>query len=353
MNEKNAKKWVFRIIGTQALLLTIWILTVLIVDPYFHYHKPIEGISYRLYNERYINDGIIKNFDYNAIITGTSMNQNFKTSEFDALFHTNSIKITFAGGGFQEISNNLDKALGTNEVARVLWGIDYNGLIREYDWEQYEGFPEYLYDDNVFNDVSYLLNKSIMYHGCFNNLYQTVFKVPSTTFDEYSSWSSDTGLEMVMKQYQRLDETQEMEENLTPEERKIVENTISNNIIKIVKKYPDTEFDLFYSPYSIAYWDEEFRTGHLMKQLEAEQIATEMLLEYENVNLYCFSENLEVISNLENYRDKEHYKSEINSLILKWISEERYKMTLQNYKNHIRKKSELFGNYDYNKIFEK
>ena len=40
------------------------------MDPYFHYHGPFSSFSYRLYEERYINDGISRHFNYDAIITG-------------------------------------------------------------------------------------------------------------------------------------------------------------------------------------------------------------------------------------------------------------------------------------------
>ena len=60
---------------------------VVYVDPFMHYHKPIiSKFFYSLDNQRSQNDGIIKYFDYDAIITGTSMIENFKTSEFDKLF---------------------------------------------------------------------------------------------------------------------------------------------------------------------------------------------------------------------------------------------------------------------------
>ena len=78
---------------------------VYVIDPYFHYHKPFFSY-FKLDNQRYQNDGIAKNFDYDAIITGTSMTENFKTSEFDELFNVKSVKMSFSGGSFKEINEN-------------------------------------------------------------------------------------------------------------------------------------------------------------------------------------------------------------------------------------------------------
>ena len=57
--------------------------------------------------ERYLNDGIIKTYDYDAAIVGTSMMQNFKASQFDRLFGTKSIKVTYtAEEGYIAASDN-------------------------------------------------------------------------------------------------------------------------------------------------------------------------------------------------------------------------------------------------------
>ena len=71
------KKWfIGTLIGIVSILLLL-VAMVCVIDPYFHYHASIEGVSYRLGNQRYINDGIARHYDYDAIIIGTSMTENF------------------------------------------------------------------------------------------------------------------------------------------------------------------------------------------------------------------------------------------------------------------------------------
>ena len=76
----NASKW-NRIVlgGTLGLLIIIGAATA-VIDPFLHYHLPLKGLEYPLLDERYQNDGIARHFSYDAIITGTSMTQNFKPS---------------------------------------------------------------------------------------------------------------------------------------------------------------------------------------------------------------------------------------------------------------------------------
>lgn len=353
MREQNAKKWFRLFFILQFGVLFFIVAMVVIIDPYFHYHKPVEGISYRLYEERYINDGISRNFDYNAIITGTSMTQNFKTSEFDELFGVRSVKEPFSGAGFEELADNLDRALSYNEDCKtVLMCLDYNGLNREYDWKQYEDYPEYLYDQNLFNDTSYVLNKSILYSGCFNNLYMTVTGEASTTFDEYASWGAAYGFEYIVQSYTRKEETLSMAEGLTGEERERIQDNLERNILPVIEKYPDTEFYFFYAPYSILYWDSLYMEGTMKAQLEAEEMVTDMLLQYDNVHLFSFFENTELVCNLDNYRDKEHYISDVNSYILEQMSQGNYEITTENKEAHMAFMREFYLNFDYDAFYE-
>lgn len=353
MTEKKQKRW---FLGTLAGIITILLLilaVMLVVDPYFHYHKPVEGMSYRLYSERYINDGIARNFEYDAIITGTSMNQNFKTSQMDELFGTNSVKMTFAGGAFQEISQNLETALSSdNDVKTVLWGIDYLGLNRDYDFRYYEEYPEYLYDNNLLNDVSYIFNKTILFEGLANTLVMNLKGEPSTTFDEYATWDSERGWGIVSKYYQRTPEILPMEK-ITEEDIGRVTKNMEENIVKLVNKYPDTEFILFYTPYSILYWESLYREGWLEIQLEVERIASEMLLECENVKLYSYFHKTDIMNNIDNFRDKEHYMPEINDMIMQWLANDEGRITKDNYMDIIAWEREYYTNYDYDSLHEK
>lgn len=345
------KKWFFGTILCAVIFLGLFAAVIMISDPYFHFHAPLVGHSYRLYEERYINDGISRNFEYDAIITGTSMTQNFKVSEFDDLFACNAVKLPFSGASYREISQSLQRAFTYHEgIKAVLWGLDGTLLVKEADFQSYEGFPTYLYDANPFNDVSYVLNKEILYHGTMNNLWMTVSGMPSTTFDEYSSWERVSGYNAVIGGYDRQGGIVP-DIGLTEDERRMAEENIRENICSVVEQNPDTTFYLFFPPYSVAYWDLIYREGKLSAQIEAQTLAAELLLQYDNVELYCFYGNEELIFNLDNYTDIAHYTAEVNSLILGWIQEGAYRLTKENYEEHAGQERELYLGYDYDAFF--
>lgn len=352
MKQQEAKKWFQKCIILLVSFLVLIVLVMVVVDPYFHYHGPLKGMSYRLYEERYINDGITRHFDYDAVITGTSMSQNFKTSEMDALFGTNSIKVPFSGAGYQEISQNLERALKRNEnIKMVLWTVDYNGFLREYDWAKYDEYPTYLYDENPWNDAAYLLNKSILYHGVLPNIKKTLTGESPTSMDEYSSWAHETGLEHIGLIYTRGSMEKAENTEFGEEEYEMVKTTIQTNFINLIEQYPEVEFYLFYTPYSICYWDTLSLKGTAMQQIQAEQAATELFLQCPNVKLFNFFDQYDVVCELNYYNDEGHYSAEVNSKILMWIAEGTGQITVDNYKEKLEDEKDFYLNYDYEAIY--
>lgn len=346
------KKWFLSTMAGSIIVLVFILILMVIFDPYFHYHGKIPGLSYRLYYERYINPGIVKNFEYDAIITGSSMNQNFKTSQLDELWGTNSVKVAFSGAGFREIKENLDRAFESgNEIKYVLWGVDYNGLFREGHYKKYDEYPEYLYDKNPFNDVSYVWNKELIFQGLFTNLLMTLQGEEGTSFDEFGSWDAGRGLESILMTYQRSEEILPMQTEITQLNEAITRWNISSNIIDLANAHPETEFILFYTPYSALYWESIYRDGTLENQLMYEKMATEMMLECENIHLFTFVQETDITNNLENYRDKEHYVTEINELILQWITEGKGLITKENYEEIIEWEREYYMNFDYDSLY--
>lgn len=350
--EQKAKKWFAGCVTAVLICLVAAGALMIVIDPYFHYHGPLPQLSYRLYEERYVNDGISRHFSYDAIITGTSMAQNFKTTQMDELFGTHAVKEPFSGAGFQELSENLERALKRNEELKtILVAVDYNGLLRSYDWKKYEEYPTYLYDENPFNDVSYLFNKSIWYHGALSNLVMTLQKEESTSMDAYSSWRYETGIEHILYSYSRNDLEPFENVGFGPSEEKIVTETIQKNFVDLANEYPDTQFYLFYTPYSIVYWDALDIQGNRDQQLKAEKLATEMLLACPNVKLYNFFDQYEIICNTDYYNDSCHYSGEVNEMILNWIKEDRGLLTWDNYLERLAAEEDFYANYDYDSIY--
>ena len=349
----NFKKWVSIFIIELLSIVILSISFCIIVDPFFHYHKPLPQLFYVLNNERYQNDGILRHFDYDAIITGTSMAENFKTSEFDELFNVNSIKVPFSGGTFKEINDNIATAFRTNhDVKYVIRSLDGYNILRDKDKMRNDlgQYPEYLYNDDWRDDIKYILNKDVVKSAV--KTIKPLLKGKDggiTSFDEYANWNDDWkfGAKYVLKkrtEYKKPDKI----EALTEKDKELIKANIKQNVTDLAYAHPETTFYYFFPPYSVAYWGELYEKGEINKNIEVEQYAIELILECPNIKLFSFNTMADITTNLDNYKDAEHYGEWINSKILEFMKNNVGLLTKENYKKYIEDEKALYLNYPYN-----
>lgn len=350
----NTKTWSLWLLGlTLGTLLLICAGTIWI-DPFFHYHKPVSFLEYPMDKERYQNAGILQNFDYDAIITGTSMMQNTSASECDALFGVTSVKTCINGTSLKEISDQLRLGLEANpDVKLVIRGFDGWALFGDQDTtETEEKLPTYLYDTDPFNDVSYLLNKTILLGDTLRVLDYTLDGNTTTSFDDYARWDHlfTFGAQSVLSNYPRPEKFM-FTAPLTQEDQASITETIHTHAIQFALDYPDVQFYYFITPYSIVLMDQVNQFGLLPRQMEACKVASREFLKADNIHLFAFFDDYEAITNLDNYSDPAHHSPEINSLILQSMAAGNHELTLDNYEAYWDTVAQYYCNYDYDALF--
>ena len=320
---------------------------IVVIDPFFHYHKPLKALSYRIYKERYQNDGIIKHFDYDAIITGTSTSENFKTSEMDRLFNTNAVKIPFAGAGLKEIHDTVQRAIQSNpDLKIIVWGLDYHMLFKRKDYARYDHFPIYLYDNNLWNDIEYVLNGEVFLRSIRDVIYYTIKGGHTTSFDDYSNWNAQFkfGKEAVIPDPDKsrflISKTE------TPNFESIEEN-----ILNLVIQNPQIDFYFFWAPYNIAFFD-AYHDKALTDFFIGERETLEMILPYDNVHFFSFFDDFDVITNFDNFKDVLHYHEKINSHMLECMAKGVHQVTLDNYDAYCQRVWDFYTTYDYDAIYK-
>lgn len=352
---RKSAKWLLGFAILFASVLVVTATFMIIVDPYFHYHKPLDKINYSLENERYQNNGIVKHFSYDAIITGSSMTECFRPSELNELFGVEAIKVPYSGGSYKEVNDNLIVATQSNpDIKMVVRCLDAMRFFDDKDYLDYTDYPTYLYDDTVFNDVSYWFNKSILLVALQNVLETDWSSDRELDFDSYVNWDSyyNYGYDAIMANYNRAS-VEKVEEMLpfTEEEKQRLQANIEQNVIALASENPQIDFYIYISPYSIYCMDYWHRLGELEKRLLAERQVIEMLLPYENIHVFSFNTAYDVICNADNYRDVAHHREEVNSQILKWMREGKYELTKENYQDYCHEVWDFYLNYEYDKLF--
>lgn len=328
---------------------------IVIVDPYFHYHKPIAGISYIIDNERYQNDGILKHFDYDAIITGTSFDENIKTSEVDKLFGVKSIKTAYSGGYFPEIARGIRQSYKTGHNPKIIMmSLGYNNYILQdknyWGNEDFE-YPDYLYDNNFFNDWKYFFNTKVL-ELIIKSIENTIKGISMTSFDEYSNWKSEWtfGKEAVLRLYNM--NSPFINDKFTGDYEKIIKENLSENIVSIAKEHKDTTFYLYFPPFNIVYWREKVLNGELEKVIELLKISIEELVDEDNIKLFYFAADTDITIDFDNYKDYVHYDEWVNSYMIKAMRKNEKLLTKNNYLYYLNKTKQFYTSYDYASMFK-
>lgn len=352
----NIKKlfWIWILVILSLLLCQIF--AIYYVDPFFVYHKPYtDQFFYILDNEKSQNYGIIKQFDYDALSTGSSMTELFKTSEIDQLFGVHSVKVSSAGASYMDSGNIVSYALQHHpKIKLVVRGLDLQYIFQDSDYSNTAPLPTYLYDENRLNDIQYLLNRDIFWGRVAPMIVDGTFRHQHgiTSFDNYSYWQKQAsfGKNIFNSGYWNNTEKYNESKYLTNEERDSIIRTVNKNIVSIAKQYPETEFLLFIPPYGIIWWNQMYISGNLPRYSEAMDLMTSLLIQNSNIKLYSFFPCTDIITNLNFYLDPIHYGSWINSFILRAMSKDEYRLTRDNYRKITKDFVKFIENYQMTEI---
>ena len=354
----KAKSWLTGWFLSVLILASLVVGSVYYADPFFHYHKPLtDRFYYPLDNQRYQNDGIIRNFDYDAMITGTSMTENFKTSELDSLFSVRSIKVPYSGAAFKEVNRGIERALDSHkDMKMVVRSLDIGYLFTDKNWERDDlgEFPEYLYDDDPFNDVKYIFNKDILFnrtYRMFKDSREDGFKPGIITFDEYSYWQDGAvmGRKAVCPDGIKVD-TKAAPVYMSEDEKNTLKENLDQNFISLAVKYPAVDFYIYFTPYSMAWWGEQVNSGNVYKYVEAERYAMEQLTKCDNIKLFSYNDRIDITGDLDNYKDTTHYGARVSSDILKWMKDDKGRITRENYESFTKEELRRYLDFDYESL---
>lgn len=318
----NSRKMLKRILIFTAILLLIPALATVAVDPFFHYHAPVRPLKAVLTEKEYQCVGSLRTFDYDAVIAGSSVSENYDNAWFDEAFGCTSIKAIRSYGATADLCFLLNEAYSSgNDIRHVFYNLDPSAFMSDTKttFEQ-TGCPMYLYDHNPFNDVQYLWNKDVL----FERIPYMLAKSLMEDYDEGLSYNwaqwKEFNLDMCTGMYLRHPDILPMK---PAEEYKQTAYSNTAMIELLVKEHPETTFHIYMPPYSMLWWDNAYREGDTLGYLYATKHCMETLIPYENVRFYYFMDDEAVILNLEeNYMDTIHFSPDINRYICDCLADD-------------------------------
>lgn len=326
---------------TALLLLFLAAAVVVIFDPFYHYHGPVLGLKAVVTKSEYQCIGTIRNFDYNSVLCGSSTAENYNNHWFDEAFGTKTVKAIKSSGTTADLKYYLDEAFATHELQYVFYSLDLFALDGDPETNFVnDSMPLYLFDHNPFNDVKYVLNKDVIFEDIpyllAMNLAGGYDEGTSYNWWQYKSFSE----EETLSHYERSDEVRPI---LTKEEYQPGVDGNLDLIVSMVEAHPETRFIFFLPPYSMLWWDSVNRSGQLNEYLYAREQVMERLVPFENVNIYDFQGEEEIVLNLNNYMDPVHFSAAVNHFMAEEAADadSAYRVTQENKEEMLRRMEKL------------
>ena len=323
------KQWAVTALALLIGALITIVAAVVAVDPFEIYHQATAFIP-PITNgtQNYSNAGIAKSYDYDSVIIGSSMTENFRPSQLDSLLGGRFVKLCINGGSPFNHAQMMELAFRTHEIKTVFYGFDVEALTYFYKTPKCE-MPEYLYDDDLTNDVEYWFNQSVLgkyIPACLKTLGKTDPDLRDTmyTWGDLYPYGKDAALRSLT-----IDQTIFAQEDESPEPVLSQQSrlNIEHNIIPFVEAHPDTQFIFFFPPYSAARWYEFYRQEQMGYHLNQKEAAIAALLPYENVKIYDFHAQRDWITNLDNYIDTWHYGPWIGDAMVEAVASGQNRIT--------------------------
>jgi hypothetical protein len=273
--------------------------------------------------------GIIKNYEYDMVIIGSSTSQNFKTSVANELFNAKSIKCAVAGASGKDMQLIFNEIIKKRKPKRVIQGIDFTSYAGPPDRLR-NMWPGYLYDMNCTNFYKYFFDgyiikkaRKIDWGSLFDG---KEHKFDHDRFASFAKKEPPTYNRLVDSFYD-INYHAMINDNFNAEAKE----SFKVNFIEEAKKYPEIEFDLFFPPYSILSWlkNEKTNQENIENYLQFRRFIVRECDMLENVKVFDFQAVEEITHDLNNYYDITHYSQNTNQLLLELISENKNEVDLQ------------------------
>lgn len=330
MNEAvKEKKFIKNFILAAAAILLLLLCSVLIFDPFYVYHKPLPGLKAVLNDKEYQCVGTLRHFDYDSLIVGSSVCENYNNHWFDQGFDAKTIKAIRSYGATADLCYLLDIAYENHAIKNIFYNIDPSSLSADTE-PTYEstGCPTYLYDKSIWNDIPYLFNKDVITEKIPFMLASSLSGYDEGNSYNWAQWKVFSE-EAARSMYNRPEKIEDMKaEDFYQEE-------LNGNLAiltDMVQNHPETNFYFFFPPYSSLWWDNCYRIGDLDAVIYNETACIETLLSFENVKVFYYQGEEEIITNLDNYMDQIHFSKDINYQIYAKMAASEGELTKENYK---------------------
>lgn len=361
MSDKNAKKFIFISLLYPLPFVVIILGLLYIYDPLQIFHKPYFREATFFTDMRKQALGIIKHYEFDSYIIGTSMLETTSAIEANQKIGGNFINISLLDSYPNESAVVLDYIFQNQNPKHIIYSLDpfYNVKISKKDTSHFD----YLYNKNPFDDIKIYLNKEMLKcivlfldkKECMGE-----YKIHNITswynknkhrFGGFQNWIEYKNDERV-KQILLAIKNSKLHNLKKPTtiNTAMQQEYIYQYLINFIKKSPNTKFSIIIPPYLKLFYvvENSFTDNNSMHFYTWNEILKWFVKEtskLENVKVYGF-DDLDYADNIANYNDLSHYNKDMNSMQLDAIKNQTNILTPQNIDQYLATMEQKIKSYD-------
>lgn len=322
MYELTSEQYFKLFITLSGAFFALCILLVFFVDPYVRYHRAF--ILRQVYQKSAaMIPGLFRHENFDSVLIGSSMAQNFDISEINRILETRCIKATSAGLPSETLSVYIKKAVEEKEdnLKRIFISLDFWAFSKD-NFRLHDNY-KYLYSDTLFAPEYFFSPDT------FDALFNAIITNIAYPFDATARHEADRNKMFANKPRTKYGEKiffrslKRDAANIPVPGVNVLKN-LQTHLLDHIRKNSRIQFDIFLPPYSIYYWCLLKHAKILEQHLELRTYLAAELKKLPNARLHDLQPEISVTGNFENYRDITHYSRSINTWILEAVRSGKY-----------------------------
>ena len=301
-----------------------------VMDP-FQYYRVAKLYRPILWGgmQRYQNAGLARNFAEDTVVVGSSVTENFLPRDIRSVWGKPATKLSISGSTAHEQFLVLRAALQTGRVKNVFWGLDTGAFyfapaaVRD----DQAPFPWHMYRTGSVPNIEYLLAL-----GTSRLSIAILRGYGETDFDAYHAWYDkfEFGPAVTAKAWGGTcdsfkDKYADGQSPLTAALVEKREQSMRQNLVELVRGYPQVKFHLFLPPLATLMYIPA-ATRFLPIHLPFRESLAEELLGFQNVALFDFQADRSISDDLVRFKDPLHFDLATTRQIIASIRDDQHRV---------------------------
>lgn len=346
-SKKLYKRFLVVVAASTLFILLVIGLASYIIDPFFQFR--VKDNNHYFLNPWLVNGGLAKNYDYNTVILGSSMVQNYDLSILRKKDSSvRPIKLS-SGGMNNEEMKYLYSFVKKDSIKSIIINIDVPQLNLGFEEVR---FPRFLYDNTLKNKMEYLYG----YETCIRfipiDVALSLYLKDKDVQEISPTYRMKTDIDQIGNNSHQNIYSADYVKGMYLEGRTVSVQNLEGMSERMrhkldtlmssldLDRYKNVEYTFVLSPYSALYWYHTQKGGYYNQFLEFIYYLNESVEKHNNAKLMFFFD-LDEIINLDFYTDVSHFSPALSNKVLDNVYNPEYELNTSNIDSKIQRLDSL------------